>query len=263
MAATPTVLASPAPTITLTINGEMVTARQGDSLLTVIRERGISLPTLCDLPALSAVGACRLCLVEATGRPRLLAACVSAVEEGMDIRTDTERLQEYRRTTVELLFAERNHVCAVCVANGSCELQDLAVATGVDHVRYDYIHPPDLHVDASHERFVVDHNRCVLCTRCVRVCDEIEGAHTWDLAGRGAATRVITDLAMPWGLSVTCTSCGKCVQACPTGALFRKGTTVAEMTKDRGQLSFLENARRSHSWRLGDLPTKEAQKEKP
>jgi len=263
MATKSTLPASPAPTITVMINGEMVTARQGDSLLSVIRERGIAFPTLCALPELSAVGACRLCLVEAVGRPRLLAACVTAVEEGMDVRTDTARLIEYRRMTVELLLAERNHVCAVCVANGSCELQDLAMSTGVDHVRYDYIHPPDLTLDASHERFVVDHNRCVLCTRCVRVCDQLEGAHTWDLAGRGAATRVITDLAMPWGLSVTCTSCGKCVEACPTGALFRKGTTVAEMTKNRGELTFLDEARRSHVWKLGDFPMKETERNNP
>ena len=86
---------------------------------------------------------------------------------------------------LELLLAERNHVCSVCVANGHCELQDQAAAAGVDHVRYEYQYPL-LPVDVSHERFGVDHNRCVLCTRCVRACDEIEGAHTWDVAGRGA-----------------------------------------------------------------------------
>ena len=99
---------------------------------------------------------------------------------------------------VELLLAERNHICSVCVANGHCELQDLAAAAGMDHVRFEYQYPL-LPVDVSHERFGIDHNRCILCTRCVRVCDEIEGAHTWDVAGRGRNSRVITDLNQPWG----------------------------------------------------------------
>jgi predicted molibdopterin-dependent oxidoreductase YjgC len=88
-------------------------------------------------------------------------------------------------------------------------------------------------IDASHPLFAIDHNRCVLCTRCVRVCDEIEGAHTWDVMGRGIDARVVTDLGTPWGESPTCTSCGKCVQVCPTGALFEKGRSVAEGAKTR------------------------------
>jgi bidirectional [NiFe] hydrogenase diaphorase subunit len=146
-------------------------------------------------------------------------------------------------------MAERNHVCAVCVMNGHCELQDLAAANGVDHVDFDYLHP-DLKVDASHARFVVDHNRCILCTRCVRTCAEVEGAHTWAVSGRGGGARLITDLAMPWGEAITCTSCGKCVQACPTGALFEKGATVAEMVKHREKLRFLTTARQDGQWLL-------------
>ena len=148
----------------------------------------------------------------------------------MEVVTDSERLRRYRRTIVELLFTERNHVCSVCVSNGHCELQTLAQTLGMTHVHLPYLR--DMHrVDATHERFVVDHNRCVLCTRCVRVCDEIEGAHTWDVLGRGTSARVITDLNQPWGTSETCTGCGKCVHVCPTGALSEKGKSVQEMLK--------------------------------
>jgi bidirectional [NiFe] hydrogenase diaphorase subunit len=234
---------------TLTINGKLIPAHEDQMILDAAREAGIAIPTLCHLEGASDVGACRLCLVEIQGTNRLLPACVTRVAEGMEVRTDTERLREYRRMIVELLFAERNHVCSVCVANGNCELQDMAIAVGMDHVRYDYLNPA-CDVDISHERYGVDHNRCILCTRCVRVCDEIEGAHTWDVAGRGIQARVITDLNQPWGDSPTCTSCGKCVQACPTGAIFFQGSTVAEMQHDRSVLSFLVNAREKKQWNV-------------
>lgn len=218
------------PVVTLTVDGRLVGAAGDQTILAVARENGIALPTLCNFTGLTAIGACRLCLVEVEGSPKLLPACVTRVAEGMVVRTDTERLRKYRRMILELLFAERNHVCAVCVSNGNCELQSLAHEQGMTHVRVPYRYPK-LDVDASHLRFAVDHNRCVLCGRCVRVCDEIEGAHTWDMMGRGFLTRVITDLNQPWGSSETCTSCGKCVHACPTGALFEKDKSVAEMKK--------------------------------
>jgi bidirectional [NiFe] hydrogenase diaphorase subunit len=236
--------------ITLTIDDKAVTARQGQSLLDVMRENGLAMPVLCEFPGLSTVAACRLCLVDIAGRPKPAAACATAAEEGMVVVSQTDRLRRYRRTTVELLLAERNHICSVCVVNGHCELQDLAIANGIDHVRVEYQYPRGLVLDASHPLFVVDHNRCVLCTRCVRICDEIEGAHTWDVAGRGGAARVVTDLATPWGDSTTCTSCGKCVQACPTGALFQKGVTVAEMVKNKEKLAYVIEARQTNQWRL-------------
>jgi bidirectional [NiFe] hydrogenase diaphorase subunit len=128
------------------------------------------------------------------------------------------------------------------VANGRCELQDLAIGVGMDHVRYDYLFP-DCAVDITHPRFGIDHNRCVLCARCVRVCDEVEGVHTWDVAGRGGHARVITDLNQPWGAAQSCTACGKCVLACPTGAIFLRGSTVAEMQRDPSRIAFIVNAR--------------------
>jgi bidirectional [NiFe] hydrogenase diaphorase subunit len=227
---------------TLEIDGREVGANAGETILAVAREHGIEIPTLCALDGLSTVGACRLCLTEVEGAGRLLPACTTTVAEGMKVRTRSERLDRYRRGVLELLFAERNHQCAICVSNGHCDLQALATAQGMDHVRLPY-RDPRLAVDASHERFALDHNRCILCTRCVRVCDEVEGAHTWDVAGRGVDSWIVSDLAEPWGDSSTCTSCGKCVQVCPTGALFEKGKAIGEMTKRSGFLPYLQRMR--------------------
>jgi bidirectional [NiFe] hydrogenase diaphorase subunit len=224
--------------VTLHIDGQQLTARDDQSIIDVAREQRIRIPKLCYVSGLSNYGGCRLCLIEIDGVNKLLPACITTVTEGMQVHTNSPRLLDYRRTILELLFAERNHVCSVCVSNGHCELQSLAQELGVDHIRYPYIYP-QLPVDASHPRFVVDHNRCILCTRCVRVCDEIEGAHTWDVIGRGAECLVITDLAQPWGEAQSCTGCGKCVHVCPTGALSEKGHSVAEMTKRRQFLPYL------------------------
>ena len=221
---------APRPVKTLRIDGLDVSGREEQTILEVAREHGIKIPALCHMDGLTAVGACRLCLVELAGSPRLVPACVTRVEEGMDVTTRSKRLDTYRRMILELIFAERNHVCAVCVANGHCELQTLAQELGMDHVNVAYM-DPRVGVDASHKLFGIDHNRCILCTRCVRVCTEIEGARTWGLKGRGVDARVIADFDRPWGESATCTNCGKCVQVCPTGALFEKGTAVAEMQR--------------------------------
>jgi len=228
--------------VTLKINDRDVSAREDETILQVARENGIRIPSLCYVEGLSVWGACRLCMIELKGDSRLLAACSTRVAENMEVYTDTDRLRRYRRMVVELLFAERNHVCAVCVSNGRCELQNLATECGVDHVRVPY-RTAVYHVDASHDWFRLDHNRCVLCTRCVRVCDEIEGAHTWDMMSRGIHCQVITDLNKPWGESKSCTGCGKCVQVCPTGALVRHGTSAGEMEKDRGFLPYLSRMR--------------------
>jgi bidirectional [NiFe] hydrogenase diaphorase subunit len=232
---------------TLQIDGKMVTGRAGETLFSVAWDHGIRIPRLCHVGGLSDVGACRLCLVEIEGQRRLQASCLTEVQEGMVVRTDTPKLKAHRKLIVELLLAERNHVCSVCVANGNCELQDLAAQLGVDHVRVRYQFP-SLPVDVTHDRFGLDHNRCILCTRCVRVCDEVEGAHTWDVAGRGTLSTIISDLGEPWGQSDSCTSCGKCVQVCPTGALFSKGKSVAEMQKDRRFLKYIVTAREKKQW---------------
>jgi len=229
---------SPVRVKTLTIDGREVGAREDQTVLEVATENRIFIPTLCHLDGLSEVGACRLCLVEVKGVNRLLPACTTRVAEGMEVTVNSERLARLRLGIMELLFAERNHVCSVCVANGHCELQSLALKLGMTHVHFPYQYP-DQPVDASHERFLVDHNRCILCTRCVRVCGEIEGAHTWDVMARGVECRVITDLAQPWGASESCTGCGKCVQVCPTGALSEKGKALAELSRRRQFLPYL------------------------
>lgn len=224
--------------LTLTIDGKAVSGLASETILQVAHENDITIPTLCYLEGLSSRGSCRLCMVEINGSAKLHAACVTLIQEGMEVTTQSDRLRHYRRTIIELLFSERNHVCAVCVSNGHCELQDLARELGVDHVDFPYRYPA-LSVDASHSRFVLDHNRCVLCTRCVRVCGEIEGAHTWDVKNRGIRSLIVADFDTPWGASTTCTGCGKCVHVCPTGALSEKGKSVAEMMKKRPFLPYL------------------------
>jgi len=232
---------------TFTLDGRPMSAGEDQTILDVCDEAGVPLPRMCHLEGLSEVGACRLCLVEVEGQGKLLPACLTRVEEGMVVTTDSERLRSHRRMIVELLFAERNHVCSICVVNGYCDLQTLGYEVGMDHVRFPY-QSPSLEIDASHPRFALDNNRCVLCTRCVRVCDEIEGAHTWDVAGRGSLATVVTDLNAPWGEATSCTSCGKCVHVCPTGALFEKIRPRAEMVKNRDFLVYLKTAREKKLW---------------
>lgn len=231
--------------LTLQINGQEVSGREDETILEVAREHDIHIPTLCQLEGLFSIGACRLCLVEVANVPKLLTACITPIQEGMEVHTESERLNHYRRLVIEMLFSEGNHICSVCVSNGHCELQNMAQLLGVDHVHLPYRNP-QRRVDASHDRFIFDPNRCILCNRCVRVCDEVEGAHTWDLKARGIQSQVMTDLNQPWGDSTSCTSCGKCVHLCPTGALFEKGKSVAEMSKRREFLPYLTIMRGKH-----------------
>jgi bidirectional [NiFe] hydrogenase diaphorase subunit len=230
------------PTVPVVLDGQEVLAHDGETVLQLARRLGVPIPTLCYLDGLSVHGGCRLCVVEVEGEHRLPLACATPVTAEMEVRTTTPEIEEHRRTVVALLFAEGGHVCAHCVASGACELQDLAARTGMDHVPFEMSFPRR-DVDASHPRFVLDRDRCVLCTRCVRVCDELEGAHVWDVAARGETAHLIAGMDQPWGEVASCTSCGKCVAVCPTGALSERGTAAGERRPDPGLPAFLADAR--------------------
>jgi bidirectional [NiFe] hydrogenase diaphorase subunit len=222
--------------ITIRIDGELAPTLEGKTILEAVRDAGRRIPTLCHMDGLKDVGACRLCVVDLNGSGRLVPACTTPVQEGMTVVTSSPKLAAYRRMIIELLLSERNHTCAVCVSNGHCELQSMAATLGVTSVRFRYRYPK-LPVDLSQDRYVIDQNRCILCSRCVRVCADVEGAHVWDVMGRGIFSRVIAELERPWGEASTCTTCGKCVQACPTGAMAEKGRAVEEMVKRAGPVT--------------------------
>ena len=235
------------PTVHVSFDGVEHEAFVGESVLECARRCGVTIPSLCVLEGHTVWGGCRICVVEVAEDHRLRPACATQVAADMEIKTETPRLRAYRKSILELLFAEGNHVCAVCVSNGNCELQDMAVFCGMDHVRYDSQAPPR-EVDSSHPKYVFDQNRCILCTRCVRVCDEIEGAHVWDISHRGEHAEVITELNRPWGESLSCTWCGKCVAVCPTGALSYQGRAIGEMEHDPAMIKRLAVARNRGEW---------------
>ena len=229
-------------TVSLKIDGHDISVQEGKSILEAALENGIDIPHLCFLEGLTKTGACRLCLVELKGQAKLFASCSTPVSEGMEVITDSPKLKEYRKITIQLLLSERTHVCSVCVANKNCELQALADKLGVDHVAYEREWTSE-NVDSTHPFLVIDRNRCILCTRCIRVCDEVEGVHALDLKLRGKDSQIIVDFDDSWANSTSCTSCRKCAKVCPVGAIYVEGEPLSQ-TKDRNIANFVLSRRK-------------------
>lgn len=216
--------------VNLMINDQAVTAASGQTVLEAARAAGIEIPVLCNHPALTNWGACRMCLVEVEGMRTPQTACTLPVTEGMKVQTHTEQVVGIRKFVLELLFSERNHYCMYCQLSGDCELQDAAYVHGLDH--WTYPRPYEkLQVDASRKYFIMEHNRCILCSRCIRACAEIAANHTLNLRNRGAKTMVTADLDVPFGES-SCVECGTCLQVCPTGALIDARSAYGGREKD-------------------------------
>jgi formate dehydrogenase major subunit len=214
--------------VTLTIDGRAVTAPEGTSILRAAGMAGASIPKLCSTDSLEAFGSCRLCLVEIEGRAGTPASCTTPVAEGMVVRTQTPTLSRLRKGVMELYISDHPLDCLTCAANGDCELQDMAGAVGLREVRYGYAgegHLADAK-DASNPYFTYDPSKCIVCSRCVRACDEVQGTLALTISGRGFASRVTASQAEPF-FGSECVSCGACVQACPTATLIE--TKVIEI----------------------------------
>ncbi len=210
-------------TVTLTIDGRAVTVPEGTSIMRAAMEMGTQIPKLCATDMLDAFGSCRLCLVEIEGRAGTPASCTTPVAAGMVVRTQTDRLKRLRKGVMELYISDHPLDCLTCAANGDCELQDMAGAVGLRDVRYGYAGDkhPNPGKDESNPYFTYDPSKCIVCSRCVRACEEVQGTFALTIAGRGFASVVSPGMEEAF-LASECVSCGACVQACPTATLTEK-----------------------------------------
>ena len=212
--------------IRLEVNGREIMAEKGETILTAIRRNGMDVPTICNLEELSPTGACRMCVVEVEGRENLVTACSFPVEEELIIRTHSPRVLHARKTNLELLLSSHPDDCLYCERNRMCELQSLAEELNIRQRRI----PSKIRsyrTDRSSPAIARDPAKCILCGRCVRVCEEIMATSTLDFAGRGNELRISTSLGMSLDDS-NCTSCGQCLNACPTAALV-ENTRINEL----------------------------------
>ena len=209
--------------VTLEIDGESVTVAAGTSLMRAAVDAGVKIPKLCATDSLEPFGSCRLCLVEIEGRKGFPASCTTPVESGMQVRTQSPRLQELRNGVMELYISDHPLDCLTCSANGNCELQDMAGVTGLRAVRYGFAGANHLQdkPDESNPYFTYDPAKCIVCSRCVRACEETQGTYALTISGRGFESRVSAGQDQPF-MDSECVSCGACVEACPTASLQEK-----------------------------------------
>jgi len=212
-----------AETVRVEIDGMPSTVKAGTSILRAARETGVDIPKLCATDSLKPFGSCRMCLVEVEGRKGYPASCTTPVEDGMKIRTQTSQLSKLRRNVMELYISDHPLDCLTCSANGDCELQDMAGAVGLRDVRYGFDGENHLDggVDSSNPYFQFDSSKCIVCSRCVRACDEVQGTFALTIQGRGFKSKVSAGIDEGF-LGSECVSCGACVQACPTATLMEK-----------------------------------------
>ncbi|MFS8039999.1 formate dehydrogenase subunit alpha [Xanthobacter sp. AM33] len=209
--------------VTLTIDGMSVTVPEGTSIMRAAMELGNQIPKLCATDMLESFGSCRLCLIEIEGRNGTPASCTTPVQEGIVVKTQTERLKQIRKGVMELYISDHPLDCLTCSANGDCELQDMAGVVGLRDVRYGYEgeNHTRLGKDESNPYFTYEQSKCIVCNRCVRACEEVQGTFALTISGRGFDSRVSPGMDEPF-LTSECVSCGACVQACPTATLNEK-----------------------------------------
>ncbi|HNJ48368.1 MAG TPA: molybdopterin-dependent oxidoreductase, partial [Novosphingobium sp.] len=210
--------------VSLTIDGRAVTVPAGTSVMRAAGQCGGSIPSLCATDSVKAFGSCRMCLVEIEDQRGTPASCTTPVAEGMVVRTQSERLARIRRSVMELTISDHPLDCLTCSANNDCELQDTAAEVGLRDVRYGYDGANHLggKPDLSNPYFLYAPDKCIVCSRCVRACDEVQGTLALAVNGRGFASQIGAGQAEDSFLSSECVSCGVCVQACPTSALMEK-----------------------------------------